>query len=575
MNLTLHGRRPPIRSGCHAVALAAAWVFALTSSIATAQTAPDAGSVLQQIERQRSVPLPPQTPPQFAPPAPLQSLGGATVTVTAFRFAGNRLLTPAQLAPAVKGFLNRPLSFSELQNAAIAVAAAYREAGWVVRAYLPQQDIAGGTVTIQIVEAIFGALRLDMQGARVSEARLRGIVQAAQPAGTPVNGDALDRALLLIDDLPGVAATGRLAEGRNQGETDLVLSVAAAPRASGDVSADNTGARSTGSARVVATVGLNSPFGLGDQASATLLHSRGSDYARAAYSLPVGSRGWRLGANVSHLKYRVVTPEFSQLDAHGDSTAAGVEATYPLIRSRLANLYVTLAYDAKRFDNLSAGVTSTRYKLRTSSVGLNGNVFDNRGGGGASSGSLMLVQGRVDLGGSPNEAADAASTRTAGSFTKLRYALARQQVVTESVSLYASLSGQAAGKNLDSSEKFYLGGAGGVRAYPASEGSGAEGQLLNLEARVRLPANVNLSGFYDWGSVHVNKHNAITGAALPNRYTLQGVGVSLGWMANFGLSVKATLAHRIGNNPNPTATGSDQDGTLDKNRFWLQASQPF
>ena len=64
---------------------------------------------------------------------------------------------PRDLEPeavsALQSLANHASILIELRN----LAAAYREAGWVVRAYLPQQDIAGGTVTIQIVEAIFGA----------------------------------------------------------------------------------------------------------------------------------------------------------------------------------------------------------------------------------------------------------------------------------------------------------------------------------------------------------------------------------------------------------------------------------
>jgi hemolysin activation/secretion protein len=202
-------------------------------------------------------------------------------------------------------------------------------------------------------------------------------------------------------------------------------------------------------------------------------------------------------------------------------------------------------------------------------------VFDNFGGGGANNASITLVQGIDDLAGSPNEAADALTTRDAGSFQKLRFSAARQQVITDRFSLYADFSGQAASKNLDSSEKFYLGGPDGVRAYPVNEGGGAEGLLLNLEARERLPANFNAVGFFDWGSVHVNKDNNIAGAALPNTDDLKGVGVSLAWQAKFGLSLKATFAHRLGSNPDPTSTGDDQDGSHIENRVWLQASIPF
>jgi hypothetical protein len=53
------------------------------------------------------------------------------------------------------------------------------------------------------------------------------------------------------------------------------------------------------------------------------------------------------------------------------------------------------------------------------------------------------------------------------------------------------------------------------------------------------------------------------------------VGASASWVASFGLNVQATYARRLGSNPNPTLNGDDQDGTLVRNRFWLQASMPF
>jgi hemolysin activation/secretion protein len=562
-------------SHCHAARGLAVAATLMGLGAASAQSVPDAGTLLQQIEQPRRFTLPPATPSAPALPAPMQSLDGATVTVSAFRFAGNTRMSYRQLIPAVASFLNRPIGFSELQTAASAVAAAYRESGWVVRVFLPQQDITSGTVRIQVVEAVFGAVRLEGEPTRVSAARLTAVVESAQPPGALVNGDALDRALLLIDDLPGIRATGRLVEGRQQAETDLVLSAADDRMASVDLLADNAGSRSTGRARVLANLGLNSPLGLGDLAGATLLHTQGSNYGRLAWSLPVGNGGWRLGANASHMAYKVVTPEFALLDARGTSSTAGLDASYPLLRSRLRNLYLAVNLDSKRFDNQSAGVTTTRYKVALASLALNGNLYDNLAGGGANNASLALVHGRVDLTGSPNQGADAATTRTDGSFSKLRYAAARQQSITPSIALYAALSGQIAGKNLDSSEKFYLGGASGVRAYPTSEGSGSEGQLLNIELRTRLPADFELIGFYDWGSVRVNKDNAIAGAAALNRYALHGLGVSLGWTGNAGLSLKATLARRLGSNPNATSTGTDQDGTLDKQRLWLQASLPF
>jgi hemolysin activation/secretion protein len=554
-------------------AVAAAATFGC--ALAAAQTPPDAGSLLQQIEQQQHATLPPKSAPQFEPPPPMQSLGGATVVVKTFHFAGNHLLTDAALAAVVKPFADRPLTFTELQNAAIAVATAYRRADYVVRAYLPKQEIADGIVTIQIVEAKFGAVQVEGHAARVADARLQAIVAASQPSGAAVNAAALDRALLLIGDVPGVSATGRLSEGRKQAETDLVLSVSDGALLTGDVTVDNGGARSTGAGRVIVDAGLNSPLGFGDRVDGVFLYSQGSNYERLAYSVPVGSNGWRVGANASHLDYKVVTSDFAKLDAHGTSTTAGVEAKYPLVRSRMKNLYVAFDLDDKRFDNVSAGATTSRYGIQSASAGLYGNLFDTVGGGGANTASLTLQEGRLDLSGSPNEAADALTTRAAGSFEKARFAAGRQQSVTDRLSLYAGVSGQVAGKNLDSSEKFYLGGSDGVRAYPVNEAGGAQGLALNLEARERLPANFAGTEFFDWGAVHVNQNNAIAGAASPNSQQLKGAGLSVAWTASFGLSLKATVAHRIGHNPNPTSLGDDQDGSLIEDRVWLQAIMPF
>ena len=535
-----------------------------------AQTAPDAGSLLQRIEKDRQTQLPAKSTPQFLPPPAMQSMQGATIEVKAFKFVGNKLLTAAQLEPVLASFLNRPIDFNTLKNTAVEIASVYHKAGWIVRVYLPQQDIKDGVVTIQIVEAVFGGLRFEGNATRVSQKQIKSLVETAQPPGTAMNSAALDRALLLIDDLPGITTIGRQSEGQNQAETDLTLTITDSNKMTGDVGADNTGSRSTGVSRVTTNLTFNSPAGRGDQASSNLIHTEGSDYIRAAYSLPVGNDGWRVGLNTSYLSYEVL----SLGQTYGNSTTTGLEARYPLVRSRLRNVYLQTTYDAKTFENFSAGVVATQYNTQALSFSLNGNLFDNWRGGGDNNASLTLVSGLVDLAGSPNEAADAATTQTAGSFHKWRYTLSRQQVVTESTSVYAALSGQIASKNLDSSEKFNLGGESGVRAYPSGEGGGSEGQMLNVEVRARLPSNFNLTGFYDIGSITVNQNNAITGAAALNSFSLKGVGVSVGWIAKFGLSLKATLARRLGNNPN-AINGNDQDGSLVQNRFWLRATLVF
>ena len=557
--------------------IAAAIALAILSTGIAAQTPPDAGTLRQQIEQGREATFPRKAlPAKPATPEAMRPLSGVVITVTQFQLAGNTLLGAEPLQAALAPFLNRPLDYTQLQAAAAAVADVYRAAGWIVRAYLPQQDIAEGVVTIQIVEAVFGGMQLEGAPAtRVSLTQIQRGFEAQQKVGAPLNAEALDRALLLADDLPGVAVSGSLREGTQAAQTDLVLKMADEPLAVGEVNLDNTGARSTGETRLSANLNLNSPFGYADLLSANLIHTEGSDYLRVAGTVPVGYAGWRVGANASSMNYRLVSAEFAALDSKGSSTSTGLEVSYPLVRSRLQNLYFNANADFKNFDNQANGATATHYKATTLTLAFNGNLFDKLGGGGANAASMAFTSGQLDLAGSPNQAADAASAQTDGAFSKLRYSASRQQVITDDLSFYAALSGQWANKNLDSSEKFYLGGASGVRAYPSSEAGGASGQLLSLELRYRLPQGFNLTGFYDSGSVTINHDNSFTGAPALNDYSLKGAGLTLAWQGTSGLSVKGTWARRIGDNPNPTTTGNDQDGSLITDRLWVTASLPF
>ncbi|MET3134462.1 hemolysin activation/secretion protein [Oxalobacteraceae bacterium GrIS 1.11] len=526
----------------------------------------DAGQLLQQIDRERALALPRKAAAPVVPAAPaMQAAPGLSVEVKTFTFSGNTLLGEAQLRPAVAAYLGRPLGFADLQAAAASVAEAYRKAGWIVRAYLPQQDVRQGSVTIEIVEAVFGGARIEGPApTRVKPERLLATIERAQPEGRMLSARQLDRALLLADDLPGVGVVGSLQEGAKTGQTDLILKLVDKPWISGDASVDNTGARAVGAVRALGNVYLNSPLGLADLAGANLMHTRGSDYARLAWSVPLGYDGWRAGASASLLDYRLVANNFNGLNAKGSSTTAGLDLSYPIIRSRQQNLYLGLNLDRKRFDNLANQVTSSHYGNEAFSMALSGNLFDELGGGGANSASLALVSGRLALGAiDPGETA-----ALEGRYTKMRYSASRLQALSAGVALYAALSGQESNaRNLDSSEKFYLGGAGGVRAYPADEGGGSSGNLLNLELRWSLPHGLTLSGFFDRGAVR----NYDGGKNL----SLRGAGLALGWLADSGVNLKASWARRIGENPNSAANGNDQDGSLKKNRIWLTAGIAF
>ncbi len=86
--------------------------------------------------------------------APLVLANQQTVSAKAFRFLGATRVKPEVLQPAVARFANRPLTQADLDSLCTAVADAYRQNGWVVRAYVPQQDLSGDTLTLQILETL-------------------------------------------------------------------------------------------------------------------------------------------------------------------------------------------------------------------------------------------------------------------------------------------------------------------------------------------------------------------------------------------------------------------------------------
>lgn len=549
----------------------------VVSQTTQAQTPTDAGRLLQQQDESRKpVAPPPRSAPLQAKPAEaLRLQAGTQVWVKQFELLGNQLIDSARLQAELAPFTARSLSLAELQAATVRVSEVYARDGWLVRCYLPPQDVTDGLIRLQIVEARFGGARVEGETRRFDAARAQALVEAQQTVGAPLRLPALDRALLLLDDLPGLSAGGSLAAGEREGDTQLVLRLTDTPLLGGEAGLDNGGARSTGTARLNASLGLHSLFGRGDMLGASLSHSRGSDYLRLSASLPVGMQGWRVGAHASALRYRLVGSEFEALLASGSSQIWGFNASFPLLRGRTSNLMLQLGAEQRRFDNRANGAVTTRYDSTQVSAGLSGNRFDDWGGGGINQAGLIISRGRLDLGRSPSFAADAQSTRSHGDYGKLRYNLSREQRLSAELSAYLGLIGQWSGDNLDSSEKFYLGGADGVRAYPVSEAGGRSGQLITAELRTQFGGAWRASAFYDWGQVSINARNDFVGAPQLNRYALKGAGLSLAWNGPRALELRASLARRIGTNPGASANGRDQDGSLHRNRLWLQASLPF
>lgn len=534
-----------------------------------APVAPDAGQTIRELQKQPELNVPKAITPLRSDGEVAPKGTGRTdvqIAVKAIHVSGNSIYTASELEALVADLVGGEHSLDELNQGAARITAYYRERGYVVaRAYLPEQDIKGGVVVIKVLEGIVGQQRIDNQS-RLTDERANGYLGGK--SGDVLQSAPVDRTLLLLADTPGVGgARAILQPGASVGTSDLLIELIPSAPYVANVELDNYGNRYTGEYRLGAALALNSPLRIGDQLSVRALTSdQDLTYARIAYSMPLGGDGLRVGAAYSDLGYRL-GKEFAGLQAHGSAINSSLFATYPLIRSLSSNLYGALTWEDKQLsDRTDVPSTVSDKHVQIVNLGLAGSHQDALGGAGVTAFDVSWVTGKLSMD-SVSLAADAASARSNGSFTRLTYSLSRLQLLSDSDLLSLVFSGQQASKNLSSSEKFILGGATGVRAYPQGEGSSDEGWMANLELRHNFTKELQGVAFYDAGSVTISRNSF---AAGENTRTLAGAGV--GVAMQFGmLQFKTSVAWR-------TKGGQAQSEPADANRdprLWVQLSGQF
>jgi len=552
---------------------------------ATAWSAPpDAGSLLREELQREHAPLPAMPPkPDAAEAGKAVAEAGPKVTVSAFRIVGLTAVADAEAQAFLASYVGQALTLEALHRAATKFELWLRSRGlFVARAYVPPQDIKNGVVEIRVLEGRVEGIDIKRApNTRLSEDRLRATLTGALPPGSALEQERLERGLLLLNDLPAASARAVLAPGKELGSSRVVAEAAQGPVLAGNVELDNTGNRFTGDWRLGAAVAINDAYGLGDQWSLRAAASQGSTFMRAGYSLPIGTDGWKAGVALIESRYKLCCDDsVAALDSNGEASAVSGFVAYPLIRTRLANLSVSANWASRRFVNRSLGATTSDKKSDTLSLGVSGDISDTSGQGAYSTYAAQWASGRVDLGAwAADLTQDAATAQSQGSFDKWSAQVTHLLRLTSTSAIFAGLSAQWASKNLDSSEKFMLGGPQGVRAYPTGEASGDAGWLLNLEWRQELDRDWRVSLFVDHGEVKLHS-KPWTGwnAAMPglgNSYALSGVGASVAWTPTGGSQVSATLASRLGNNPARDATGRDSDNRSAAPRLWLQGSMAF
>ncbi len=489
---------------------------------------------------------------------------GPAIAVTGFRIEGNSVFNDAELVAVLGPVSTKPYTLAQLDTLAAHIGSYYRAAGYTMaQAYIPEQEVADGVVRIDVVEGVLSNVLVERgEKVRLRQSRIDAALASLQ-TGKPVHMPSIERALLLLSDSPGIEVRSALRAGSASGTVDLVVQVEQESLLESRIVFDNFGNDYTGQHRAGLVVQLNDITGLGDQIDLGVMRSDGNlRNFNARWQAPLGSSGLRAHVGYAEVDYRL-GDAFDVLDITGRASHVEMGLKYPVLRSRGAStsVYTTLAHS--RYDErIGVLETSNPKSTRSVKLGAVGQWRDEFASGGVNAWDISATVGRLDMKSGSERAWDEATARRQGGYSKLNLSLERLQRLDESWSLNVAARGQLASGNLDSSERFYLGGPNGVRAFESGEGGGDEGVLGSVELRRRIHGGLHAFGFFDMGHVRVNK-DPWTGDK--NRFDVQSYGLGAHWdFGRYGY-LRAVYAFR----PRDV---SGWDSSSSRNRVWLSAS---
>jgi hemolysin activation/secretion protein len=540
------------------------------SAHAAGPVIPGAGAILQEAE-----PVAPLAPPSNNTGLRMQqSQSGALPASIAIRvehieIVGNTKIYTGTLHALVADAEGRDLNLTQMGELAKRITDYYHAHGFpLAHAIIPAQTMQAGMIKIEVIEARYGKIDLDNQS-HVSGRLLQATLADLQSGAVITEAD-MDRSLLLLADIPGLTVNATMKSGAQAGTSDLQVNATSSRMFNGSVTADNSGDRYTGRARLGANVSVFDLLHQGDTLGVSALTAgNGMQYGHVSYDALLNGAGTRLGGSYSVLDYKLLG-SLSTLDAQGSAKVTSVWVRQPLIRGMRLNLNAQLQYDHQQLndDIRSFGINTDRH-LDNVTASLSGNARDGLWGGGVSLWNAGLTRGYVGFDDATAQAIDARTAGTQGSFVKGNATLARQQSLTARDTVYLSFSGQWASRNLDASQKLVLGGPNSVRAYDVGSLSGDIGYTFTSELRHSFGRSWygqwQAIAFVDAAHVAVNRNALSTSGNIGN---LGGAGIGLNWIGPDQLSANLVLAMPVG--PVPVQISARTFG-----RGWLQASKGF
>jgi hemolysin activation/secretion protein len=458
-------------------------------------------------------------------------------TLKKIQISGGSVFSKAELSQAYNTYLNQTVTLENVYKIAEKITKKYRDRGYFLSvAFLPQQNIVDGVVTLQIIEGYIRDVDFpkNFKKNHVIESYIQKLISIK-----PVKTQDLESFLLRLNDLPGYTVKGTLSpvDTQKDGAVTLLLQVID-EKSSGQIGIDNYSSRFLGTHELVASYTTS----LSPLHQTTISAIKSLSFKRLSHLT---------------LKHEIaVVPDFTLefigsytdsvpglnleiLELESNSTLFSTGIHYQWIRQRDENLLLKFNIDARDTNSDILQTSFIRDRIRALRFNVTYDVVDKWQGFNLM--NATLSQGITTLGASKEKSKNLSRAEAVPDFKKIEVSITRLQSVADDVSLLLMGSGQLASSVLFSAEEFSYGGQSFGRAFDASEITGEHGIAALAELRYNALKNepnlhVQPYLFYDIGRVwneDIAQSRRETGAST-------GFGVRVA--TDSGLNINAGLA---------------------------------
>ncbi|WP_313317878.1 ShlB/FhaC/HecB family hemolysin secretion/activation protein [Stenotrophomonas sp.] len=436
----------------------------------------------------------------------------------------SELLDAAALAEVRSRYVGRQVGMADLDALVEEINAAYQTKGiTTAKALLRQQDLAGGTVVVTLMEGRLGKMQVTGEGeGKVPERFV--LRRVHQQAGEIVQTDQLRDDLVYLNRTSDVQVRALLRPGEAAGQTDIMLMAQSPDRRTWGAFVDNSGVESTGRERF----GVQGQFwglaGVNDLLAGSVAYSRGGLEGRVSYSGIVNKRNGRVGVSVSRNQINIIDGAYRDLDITGESTNYGVDFTQPWIANQhwLLSSMASLSRSNSTSDIAGEQVSESNSTIVT--VGLS-TGYRNDGYDWSFYQGVSRIRADETLG-------------KGRSFTTANGNTGWTQRIGATGFLYrAQLGWQfTSGDFLPSGNLFQVGGIGSVRGYVRGALSGVKGYYGSVELHRPYRQAHDMYVFFDHGEVRGD---------FPTSASMSSVGLGLNGQVFKRYSYSLDLGHPL------------------------------